>query len=99
MRRISLVFVNFTSECFEAVADGKADYTLLDSLASEQHLEHDSRFAIQFRLPGEDSYGFAVPKESSALLAALNAFLEEERSSGRLAEAINRHVGKSASAR
>jgi ABC-type amino acid transport substrate-binding protein len=88
----NFVFVPFTNESFAAVLDGEADYTLQDSLASEQYLKTESRLEIKFRLAGEDSYGIAVPKESTALLAALNDFLEEERASGRLAEAIDRHI-------
>ncbi|MCU0304095.1 MAG: ABC transporter substrate-binding protein [Thermoanaerobaculales bacterium] len=84
-------FVNFTLECFSAVLDGEADYTVVDSVAAAPELRAEPRLEIAFRLPGEDHYAVAVPKESTELLAELDAFLGELVSSGRLAEIIERH--------
>jgi ABC-type amino acid transport substrate-binding protein len=88
----NMLLVGFTLECFNAVADGEADYTLADSAAAEAQLRTDDQLEISFTLPGKDDYGFAVPKESTELLAALNEFVAEMRSSGMLAEIIARHM-------
>jgi ABC-type amino acid transport substrate-binding protein len=90
----SISFVNFTLECFTAVADGTADYTVVDSIAAANGLAAEPRLRIAFRLPGDDHYGFAVPKDSPELLAALNVFLDEMRQSGKLDEIVSRHLAR-----
>jgi polar amino acid transport system substrate-binding protein len=88
----SFLFVGFTLECFTAVADGQADYTLQDSAAARHHLRNDTRLEIRFKLPGEDHYGFAVPKDSPKLLAELNRFIAKTRKTGKLDDTIARHM-------
>ena len=86
------LFVGFTLECFTAVANGDADYTLADSSAAAQQLRSDPSLEVAFALPGKDDYGLAVPKNSPDLLAELDAFITEQRESGALDEIIGRHL-------
>lgn len=82
--------VSFRSECYYSVAEGQADYTLVDFTSAQSVLPTMPGLEIAFRLPDDDYYGFAVPPGSN-LLPPLNRFLLELKQSGGLAEIIDHH--------
>lgn len=82
--------VSFMYENYVAVAEGEADYTLVDSGSAARVLAKVEGVEIGFRLPGSDFYGYAL-RPGSDLLPALDGFLEELEASGRLAEIVARH--------
>lgn len=84
------VTVSFRAECYFTVDEGQADYTLVDANSAKHVLPTMRGLKVAFRLPEDDYYGFAVPPGSN-LLQPLNRYLESIRSSGKLAEIIERH--------
>lgn len=77
-------FKEFTLEAYDAVLEGTADFTLVDSDSAYSFVSENRDLQIAFRLPGgEDPYGFALTKGSD-LLPSLNAFLDRLEESGEL---------------
>jgi ABC-type amino acid transport substrate-binding protein len=77
-------FKEFTLEAYDAVLEGTADFTLVDSDSAYSFVSENRNLQIAFRLPGgEDPYGYALPKNSD-LLPPLNAFLDRLEESGEL---------------
>lgn len=88
----TLVRVDFSIECFAAVLEGDADYTLADSLSARRFVDSEPGLKVAFRLDGSDDYGFAVPKTSPKLLAALNRFLDEVHANGGIERVLAKHI-------
>lgn len=86
-----ILAVDFRLETYTAVMDGEADFTLADSSSAMRFLHGYPKLRIAFRLPGEDEYGFAVPRGSD-LREALNRFLAEMKTTGALERIIRRHM-------
>ncbi|MDY7093269.1 MAG: transporter substrate-binding domain-containing protein [Acidobacteriota bacterium] len=87
-------FKEFTLEAYDAVLEGTADFTLVDSDSAYSFMSENRNLKIAFRLPGvEDPYGYAVPKNSD-LLPPLNTFLEELEESGELSRIKSRFLGE-----
>ena len=84
---LRLLHTLFVFESYTEVAEGRADFTLVDSGSVGRVLEENSELAkvldTAFIFPREDGYGFAV-NPGSDLLAPLNAYLEDLRASGEL---------------
>lgn len=85
-----LVPVSFRSECYYALTEGQADYTLVDMSSARHVLPRMKGLKVAFRLPEDDYYGFALPPGSN-LLEPLNRFLGEMKSSGQMEEIILHH--------
>ncbi|MEM7350951.1 MAG: transporter substrate-binding domain-containing protein [Acidobacteriota bacterium] len=84
----------FTFQNYAEVAEGRADFTVVDSGAVQKVLEENVEFAnltTAFVFPREDEYGFAVAPGSD-LLAPLNAYLQEIEKSGELERIKARHL-------
>jgi len=88
----TLVRVDFSIECFSALLDGDADYTLADSLSARRFVDDEPDLKVAFRLDDSDDYGFAVPKDSPQLLAELNRFLEGVSSNGEIGRVLAKHI-------
>lgn len=82
--------VSFRSECYYALTEGQADYTLVDFSSAKRVLPKMPDLKVAFRLPDDDYYGFAVPPGSN-LRPVLNRFLLELKTSGGMAEIIDHH--------
>jgi ABC-type amino acid transport substrate-binding protein len=86
----------FAFESYMAVADGQADFTIVDSSSATRVLSRFPELAsvleVAFVLPGDDYYGVAV-RPGSDLLGAVNELLSTMQSSGRLASILERHLG------
>lgn len=82
-----------SGECWGAVANGAADFTLLDSTAVLAHMDEYPKVVKAFQLPDADAYGFAVPRGSD-LRGELDAFIEQARQGGFLYHVVERHFGK-----
>jgi ABC-type amino acid transport substrate-binding protein len=85
--------VKSSGECWNAVASGAADFTLLDSTAVLAHMDEYPQVVKAFQLPEADAYGFAVSRGSD-LRAELDAFLEQAKQSGFLYQVVKRHFGE-----
>lgn len=90
---VKKLYVDSSAECWPAVADGRADFTLLDSTAVLANLPDHPGLVRAFQLPDVDHYGFAVPPGSD-LKREIDAFLQESRRSGFLYQVVERHFGK-----
>ncbi len=86
--------VEFTRWNYDAIADGKADFTVLDGPAAWHLLPLYPDLEVAFTLPEVDHYGFALAPGSEDLRDALDAFLAGIRQSGQLAEIVRRHMGE-----
>lgn len=86
--------VQFMLENYQAVVDGEADYTVVDSSSAERVLEEfydlGENLEVAFQFPESDFFGFAVAKGSD-LKASLDAFVEEVRRDGTLDEILEKH--------
>lgn len=86
--------VQFMLENYEAVAEGEADYTVVDSSSAIRVLgefyELGQNLEIAFQFPESDHFAFAVPKGSD-LKESLDRFVEDVAKSGKLAEIMTRH--------
>lgn len=88
----TLVRVDFSIECFAALLDGDADYTLADSLSARRFVDHEPSLKVAYRIDDRDDYGIAVPKDSPQLLAELNRFLERVVSNGEMGRVLAKHI-------
>ncbi len=87
------VYVQTSGDCWTAVADGTADFSLLDSTAVLAHTAEYPKVVKAFELPEADHYGLAVVRGSD-LRGALDDFLAQARQSGFLYHLVERHFGK-----
>jgi ABC-type amino acid transport substrate-binding protein len=85
--------VKSSGDCWVAVQNGAADFTLLDSTAVLRHIDEYPGVVRAFHLPEADNYGFAVTRGSD-LRAELDAFIAESRQSGFLYHVVERYFGK-----
>lgn len=69
-------------ELFTALSTNDIDAALQDFPVNYVAAQDDPELVITTTFPTEEEYGIALPKESTALLEALNAALAELRSSG-----------------
>jgi ABC-type amino acid transport substrate-binding protein len=90
-------FVEFTRWNYDAVAEGEADFTVLDGTGTWHLLPLYPDLEVAFTLPGVSYYGFAFAPGSEDLRDALNAFLAGVKTSGQLEAIVRRHLGESAS--
>ncbi len=79
-----LVLGDFTRDGYEAVADGRADFTVVDGGSLDMVLGDFPALKSGFPVGEGVRYGFALRKGSD-LLAPLNAYLAKLASSGELA--------------
>lgn len=86
--------VQFMLDNYQAVVDGEADFTVVDSSSAEKVLDEfyelGQKLTVAFEFPESDDFGFAVAKGSD-LKASLDSFIEEIRRDGRLAEVLEKH--------
>ena len=84
---LEIAHTAFTFENYTEVADGRADFTVVDSGWDVRVLDENPDLAetleTAFVFPRQDEYGFAVTPGSD-LLAPLDAYLEKLRQSGEL---------------
>jgi polar amino acid transport system substrate-binding protein len=78
---------SFVLENYQAVADGKVDFIVVDSTSAMRLASQFDGLEVAFELPGEDPYGVAVRPDSD-LLPLLDRYLAEARDSGRVDELI-----------
>lgn len=90
-------FVEFTRWNYDAVAEGEADFTILDGAGTWHLLPLYPDLEVAFTLPGVSYYGFAFAPGSEDLRDALNAFLAGVKTSGQLDAIVRRHLGEQAS--
>ena len=89
IRRTSFTFENYTE-----VAEGKADFTVVDTGSVDRVLRENADLAIlgrAFVFPRDDEYGFAVAPGSD-LRAPLDTYLHGLTSSGELARIKARYL-------
>jgi ABC-type amino acid transport substrate-binding protein len=86
-------YVKSSGECWDVVADGGADFTLLDSTAALAHMDEHPGVVKAFHLPEAEHYGFAVTRGND-LRAEIDAFIAEARKSGFLYQVVRRHFGE-----
>ncbi len=95
IKDLEIVHTGFTFENYTEVAEGGADFTVVDSGSVDRVLEENRELgeAVEtaFVFPREDKYGFAVAPGSD-LLAPLDAYLERLRESGELDRIKARHL-------
>lgn len=93
---LGLVHTSFTFENYTEVAQGNADFTVVDSTFVDRILDENPELAKElktaFVFPREDQYGFALAPGSD-LLEPLNAYLKALAESGRLERIKARHLG------
>jgi polar amino acid transport system substrate-binding protein len=86
--------VQFMLENYQAVVDGEADYTLVDSSSAMRVLEEfydlGQNLEVAFQFPESDHFAFAVAKGSD-LKESLDRFVEEIRENGKLTDILTRH--------
>lgn len=92
-----VAFANFTRWSFDAVSEGKADFTVQDEPSVWHLLKHYPDLKVAFALPGVEYYAYAV-QPGSDLRAALDGYLLELRKSGKLAAILERYLGEQAGA-
>lgn len=90
VKDVSFHYVRSSSENYQAVDDGQADFTFLDSTSVIANLDRFPKLKVAFQFPEVSSYGFAV-QPGSDLLGALNAHLKQIHDEGQLQTMI-RHV-------
>jgi membrane-bound lytic murein transglycosylase F len=96
MNRLASVkkhYVKTSGDCWGAVANGAADFTLLDSTAVLAHMDEYPQVVKAFELPEADAYGFAVPRGSD-LRGELDGFIDQTKQSGFLYQVVKRHFGE-----
>ena len=59
-----IAFANFTRWSFDAVSEGKADFTVQDEPSVWHLLKHYPDLKVAFALPGVEYYGYAVQRGS-----------------------------------
>ena len=86
--------VQFMLENYQAVVDGEADYTVVDSSSAIKVLDEfydlGQNLEVAFEFPESDYFAFAVPKGSD-LRESLDSFVEEIQASGKLDEILAKH--------
>ena len=85
-----LVPAEFTSEYLTTLAEGQAELAVIDSDRVELDLAAFPELEVAFKLPKDDHYGIALPKNSD-LLPAINSWLAEIQKNGELAEIFRRN--------
>jgi ABC-type amino acid transport substrate-binding protein len=93
---VRILFVDFARWNLDAIAEGQADFAVLDEPMTWDLLQLYPSLAVAFELPETDTYGFAV-RPGSDLRASLDRYLTEVRDSGRLDEIVKKHMGTDAS--
>lgn len=87
--------VQFMLENYEAVAEGNADYTVVDSSSARrvlgEYLDLGEQLKVGFAFPESDYFAFAV-REGSDLKAELDDFITELRHSGELEQILAKHM-------
>jgi ABC-type amino acid transport substrate-binding protein len=86
-----LVYVEFSRDSYIAVSEKRADLSLLDGTSVYRVLKEFTDLEVVGTVGAGVAYGVAV-RQGSELLPALNAYLAEERRSGRLAELVRKYV-------
>ena len=92
LKNVNFHYVESSSENYQAVDEGHADFTFLDSTSVIANLDRFPNLKVAFQFPEVSSYGFAV-QPGSDLLAPLNAHLKEIRDAGQLQTMIRRVLG------
>ena len=92
-----VAFANFTRWSFDAVSEGKADFTVQDEPSVWRLLKHYPDLKVAFALPGVEYYGYAVGRGGD-LKSALDNYLVDLRKSGELAAILRRYLGEQAGA-
>lgn len=85
-----IVARDFTLELYNALADGEADFAVVDHDSLLQLGDEYPTIRQVYRYPGDDRFGVAV-RRGSDLLPRLDAFFERLEESGQLGEIIRRH--------
>lgn len=90
-------YVDFTRWNYDALDEGKADFTVLDDTSTWRLLRFYPHLRVAFQLPGEDTYGYAVAPGSD-LRQAVDRYLGQVQSNGQLAEIVRRFLGDNGAA-
>lgn len=86
-------YVSFTRWNYDAISEGKADFTLVDEPSARTVLPEYPDLEVAFMLPGQDKYGFAITPGSD-LREHLNRYLDEIKRSGKLEKVIQQYMDK-----
>lgn len=92
---LELLPVQFMLENYEAVAEGRSDFTLVDSSSAQRVLAYpdlQGKLKVAFTFPESDYFGFAFPP-GSELREALDELLAELRRNGELDAIVAHHLG------
>jgi polar amino acid transport system substrate-binding protein len=95
LRPGAISYANFTRWSFDALTEGKADFTVQDEPSVWRLLELYPGLKVAFALPGAEYYSYAVVPKSD-LKPALDRYIEGLQRSGKLDEIIRRYLGKHA---
>ncbi|HEX9730795.1 MAG TPA: transporter substrate-binding domain-containing protein [Thermoanaerobaculia bacterium] len=91
---LEILPVQFMLENYQAVAEGRSDFTLVDSSSARRVLAYpdlEDKLVVAFTFPESDYFGFALPP-GSELRGVLDELLAEMRASGELDAIVARHV-------
>lgn len=92
---LEILPVQFMLENYQAVAEGRSDFTLVDASSAERVLAYPDlkgKLKVAFTFPESDYFSFAFPP-GSELREALDELLAEMRASGELDAIVARHMG------
>ncbi|MDR0848983.1 MAG: ABC transporter substrate-binding protein [Propionibacteriaceae bacterium] len=80
-------------EMWLALQAGQVDALLQDLPVNHQHEVADPNYVVVAQYDTEEEFGFAVAKESSALLAAINSSLAKLKASGEYDKIFTKYFG------
>lgn len=83
--------LDFTRDCFLAVRDREADFTVVDSIYATVLLPDYPELQIAFSFGRPQQYGYGVPRGSD-LKDALSAFLNDPANADLLSQVFQRHL-------
>ncbi|HVR09854.1 MAG TPA: transporter substrate-binding domain-containing protein [Thermoanaerobaculia bacterium] len=95
LRPGSISYADFTRWSFDALNEGKADFTVQDEPSVWRLLKLYPNLKVALQLPGAEYYSYAVVPKSD-LKPALDRYIEKLRRSGKLDEIIHRYLGQDA---
>lgn len=91
--RARLLYTDHQRDLFGRVADGSADFAVVDSPIALTYIEHYPNLKLAWSLPGKEDLAFALRKGSD-LTPLLNAHIRKLKSSGAYYALLGRFYGQ-----
>jgi polar amino acid transport system substrate-binding protein len=83
-------------DAINALRAGQVDATIIDQPVAQDAVEADGDVVIATLIPTNELYGFAVAKDNTALLDAMNSALQKIKDDGKLDELYQEFLGTNA---